>query len=162
MTDNQNDTGGQDNGMSGAGEAGQPGTFTGGSGGQAGNTGAGQSGTGQSGMGQPDTGYGDESGQQRQLDQSGSGQMGSGMGSGDTSRFADQIREHMQVIDADGNEVGIVDSCEDGQIKLTRESSENGHHRWLEMNEVESIDGDQVRLRADGNSEGTAGFGQGV
>lgn len=152
MTDNQDDTGRQGSGM------GQPGTFTGGSGGQAGNTGAGSS-----GMDQTGSGYGDEGGQQRQFDQGSGGQMGSGMGGGDTSRFADQIREHMQVVDADGNELGMVDSCEGGRIKLTRKDSSDGQHHWLEMNQVEAVDGDQVRLRAGGgSSESDPGFGQGV
>lgn len=135
---------------------GQPGTFTGGSGGQAGNSGAGRS-----DMDQAGNGFG-ASGQQRQYDQGG-GQMGGDSGGrGDDSRFAEQIREHMQVIDADGNDVGKVDSCEDGQIKLTREGSPDGEHRYLQMNEVEAVEGETVRLRSGGNSSSDAGFGQGV
>jgi hypothetical protein len=101
-----------------------------------------------------------ESGQQRQFEQR-SEQMGGG-GQGDDSRFADQIREHMQVIDADGNEVGMVDACEGGRIKLTRADSPDGEHRYLQLSEVESVEGDQVRLRSGGNSSSDAGFGQGV
>lgn len=157
MTQNQdgnNSQNQQDQQMEDTGSGrGQPGTFTGGSGGQAGNSGAGRS-----DMGQPGSGAG-TSRQQSQFEQRG-GQMGGS--SGDDSRFAEQIREHMQVIDADGNDVGMVDSCEDGQIKLTREGSPDGEHRYLQMNEVEAVEGDTVRLRSTGNSESNAGFGQGV
>ena len=160
MTQNQdgnNSQNQQDQQMEDTGSGrGQPGTFTGGSGGQAGNSGAGRS-----DMGQPGSGAG-ASGQQRQYDQGGGQMGGSGGSSGDDSRFAEQIREHMQVIDADGNDVGMVDSCEGGQIKLTREGSPDGEHRYLQMNEVEAVEGDTVRLRSTGNSESNAGFGQGV
>lgn len=135
---------------------------------QAGQSGMGQSGMGQSGLGQSgmgQSGQGDwpeqqaggayaESGQQRQFDQT-SGQMGGG-------NFGDQIREHMRIVDADGNEVGTVDSCDGGQIKLTRRDSADGQHHYLGMEQVESVDGETVRLRADGNSLNDSGFGQGV
>ena len=159
MTQNQDGNNSQNQGQqmedTGSGQ-GQPGTFTGGSGGQAGNSGAGRS-----DMGQPGSGFG-SGGQQRQYDQGGGQMGGSGGSSGDDSRFAEQIRERMQVIDADGNAVGMVDSCEGGQIKLTREGSPDGEHRYLQMNEVEAVEGDTVRLRSTGNSESNAGFGQGV
>lgn len=161
MTQNQdgnNSQNQQDQQMEDTGSGqGQPGTFTGGSGGQAGNSGAGRS-----DMGQPDSGGSTEIGQERQFEQSGGQMGGAGSGQGDDSRFAEQIREHMQVIDADGNDVGMVDSCEDGQIKLTREGSPDGEHRYLQMNEVEAVEGETVRLRSGGNSSSDAGFGQGV
>ena len=69
------------------------------------------------------------------------------------SRF-DEIREHMQVIDAEGTPVGRVDGVEGDRIKLTRESSSagigshEGHHHFLPRGLVAEIEGDKVRLSA--------------
>ena len=67
------------------------------------------------------------------------------------SRF-DEIREHMQVIDAEGAPVGVVDSLEGDRIKLTRESSgmgsHEGHHHFIPRGLVAEIEGDTVRLSA--------------
>jgi hypothetical protein len=69
------------------------------------------------------------------------------------SRF-DEIREHMQVIDAEGTPVGKVDRIEGDRIKLTRESSSaglgshEGHHHFLPRGLVADVEGDTVRLSA--------------
>ena len=67
------------------------------------------------------------------------------------SRF-DEIREHMQVIDAEGAPIGKVDSLEGDRIKLTRESSgmgsHEGHHHFIPRGLVADIEGDTVRLTA--------------
>ena len=67
------------------------------------------------------------------------------------SRF-DEIREHMQVIDAEGVPVGKVDKLEGERIKLTRESSgmgsHEGHHHFIPRGLVADIEGDTVRLSA--------------
>jgi hypothetical protein len=64
----------------------------------------------------------------------------------------DEIREHMQLIDAEGTPVGTVDSVEGDRIKLTRESSgmgsHEGHHHFLPRGLVADIEGDTVRLSA--------------
>jgi hypothetical protein len=39
------------------------------------------------------------------------------------------IREHADVIGADGVHIGTVDRVEGGRFKLTKDSGE-GHHRW--------------------------------
>jgi len=67
------------------------------------------------------------------------------------SRF-DEIREHMQVIDAEGAPIGKVDSLEGDRIKLTRDSSgmgsHEGHHHFIPRGLVADIEGDTVRLSA--------------
>ena len=67
------------------------------------------------------------------------------------SRF-DEIREHMQVIDAEGAPIGKVDGLEGDRIKLTRDSSgmgsHEGHHHFIPRGLVADIEGDTVRLSA--------------
>ncbi|QIK95131.1 DUF2171 domain-containing protein [Sphingomonas sp. HDW15A] len=61
------------------------------------------------------------------------------------------IREHMEVIGADGVRVGTVDKVEDGRIKLTKDSStpsHQGHHHFIAGGLVADVEGDQVRLSA--------------
>ena len=66
-----------------------------------------------------------------------------------------RIREHMQVIGADGSNVGIVDRVEGNRIKLTRASSgdgaHSGHHHFIPVSLVADIEGDKVRLSAKGD-----------
>ena len=63
-----------------------------------------------------------------------------------------QIREHMEVIGADGVHVGTVDKVEGNRIKLTKkdsgEGSHEGHHHFISRGLVATIEGDQVRLSA--------------
>ncbi len=63
------------------------------------------------------------------------------------------IREHMEVIGADGVHVGIVDRVEGGRIKLTRAEAPGGshenHHHYVPGVLVAAIEGDKVRLSAD-------------
>jgi len=62
------------------------------------------------------------------------------------------IREHMEVIGADGVHVGTVDKVEGNRIKLTKDDSgeggHEGHHHFLDMGLVAEVEGDQVRLSA--------------
>jgi hypothetical protein len=64
------------------------------------------------------------------------------------------IKEHMEVIGADGVHVGTVDKVEGNRIKLTKkdsgEGSHKGHHHFIEGNLVAEIEGDKVRLSAKG------------
>jgi hypothetical protein len=64
----------------------------------------------------------------------------------------DGIREHMEVIGADGVHVGTVDHVDGGRIKLTRKDSgggsHEGHHHYISTGLVAGIEGDQVRLSA--------------
>jgi hypothetical protein len=63
-----------------------------------------------------------------------------------------QIREHMEVIGADGVHVGTVDRVDGDRIKLTRkdsgEGSHKGHHHTVPLALVADIEGDKVRLSA--------------
>lgn len=71
-----------------------------------------------------------------------------------------QIREHMEVIGADGVHVGTVDGVEGDRIKLTKKGSgvqiegaegqHAGHHHYISTGLVADIEGDQVRLSATG------------
>ena len=66
------------------------------------------------------------------------------------------IREHMDVIGADGVHVGTVDRVEGGRIKLTKadagEGGHEGHHHYVPGILVAAIDGDIVRLSADASN----------
>jgi hypothetical protein len=63
-----------------------------------------------------------------------------------------EIKEHMEVIGADGVHVGIVDRVESDRIKLTRkdsgEGSHQGHHHFIDRGLVADIEGNKVRLSA--------------
>ncbi len=66
-----------------------------------------------------------------------------------------QIKEHMEVIGADGVHIGTVDRVEGGRIKLTKADSggggHQGHHHFIDMGLVADIEGDKVRLSANGD-----------
>ena len=68
---------------------------------------------------------------------------------------ASRIREHMTVIGADGARVGTVDRVEGQRIKLTRQDSgegrHRGHHHFVSLALVADIEGDKVRLSANGS-----------
>lgn len=69
-----------------------------------------------------------------------------------------QIREHMEVIGADGVHVGTVDKMDGDRIKLTRKDSgaeiegaqgqHAGHHHYISAGLIAGVEGDQVRLSA--------------
>ncbi len=65
------------------------------------------------------------------------------------------IKEHMEVIGADGVHVGTVDRVEGGRIKLTKkdsgEGSHEGHHHFISTGLVADVEGDKVRLSANGD-----------
>lgn len=67
----------------------------------------------------------------------------------------DSIREHMEVIGADGVHVGTVDKVEAGRIKLTKadsgQGSHEGHHHYISLGLVAGVEGDKVRLSANGD-----------
>jgi hypothetical protein len=66
-----------------------------------------------------------------------------------------KIKEHMEVIGADGAHVGTVDRVEGKRIKLTKadsgQGSHKGHHHFIELGLVADIEGDKVRLSANGD-----------
>ena len=58
------------------------------------------------------------------------------------------IKEHMNVIGADGVHVGTVDHLDGERIKLTKGDSGDGRHHYLPAGLVAAIEGDTVRLSA--------------
>jgi hypothetical protein len=64
----------------------------------------------------------------------------------------DAIREDMEVIGADGVHIGTVDRVEDGRIKLVKadsgQGSHEGHHHYLPLGLVATVEGKRVRLSA--------------
>jgi hypothetical protein len=63
-----------------------------------------------------------------------------------------RIKEHMEVIGADGVHVGTVDRVENNRIKLTKadsgEGSHKGHHHYIDIGLVAGVEGQKVRLSA--------------
>jgi hypothetical protein len=68
----------------------------------------------------------------------------------DTSR----ISEHMEIVGADGAHVGTVDRVEGNRIKLTKkdsgEGSHEGHHHFIPLSLVADVEGQTIRLSANG------------
>ena len=62
------------------------------------------------------------------------------------------IREHMEIIGADGVRVGTVDKVEGDRINLTKEAagegSHEGNHHFIARGLVAEVEGDKVRLSA--------------
>ena len=90
--------------------------------------------------------------QQQQFDQTG-GQQSGGSGS---DRFADQIRERMEVVDDAGQHIGTVDHVDGDRIKLARSDSSDGQHHYVSLSQVSGIEGNRLRLRERGDND----FGQ--
>jgi hypothetical protein len=66
----------------------------------------------------------------------------------------ENIREHMEVIGADGVHIGTVDRVEENRIKLIRVDSGIGHeehHHYIPRGLVAEVEGDRVRLTARGD-----------
>ena len=65
---------------------------------------------------------------------------------------ASAIKEHMDVIGADGVHVGTVDHVDGDRIKLTKadsgEGGHKGHHHYISLGLVADVEGDKVRLSA--------------
>jgi hypothetical protein len=56
------------------------------------------------------------------------------------------IREHMEIVDADGTHVGTVDKLEGDRIKLTKKDSGDGQHHFIEKSQVATVEGNKVKL----------------
>ena len=65
---------------------------------------------------------------------------------------ASQIREHMDVMAADGRHVGTVDHMEgDSRIKLTKSDSADGRHHLIPLDWVDHVD-QHVHLSKDADA----------
>jgi hypothetical protein len=62
------------------------------------------------------------------------------------------VKEHMEVIGADGVHIGTVDCVENGKIQLTKadsgEGRHKGHHHFIDLGLVADVEGEKVRLSA--------------
>ena len=70
-----------------------------------------------------------------------------------------EIKEHMEVIGADGVHVGTVDKVEGKRIKLAKadsgEGKHKGHHHFIDLSLVAEIEGQKVRLSANADVAAT-------
>ena len=66
------------------------------------------------------------------------------------------LREHMEVIGADGVHLGTVDKVEGDRIKLIKADSgvagHQGHHHYISTGLVAKVEGDKVRLSANADT----------
>ena len=64
----------------------------------------------------------------------------------------DRVRQHMEVIGADGVHIGTVDRVENGKIRLMKSDSGEGHHKghyhFIDLGLVVDVEGQKVRLSA--------------
>jgi hypothetical protein len=61
----------------------------------------------------------------------------------------ENVREHMEIIGADGVHLGTVDRVDGDRIKMTRADSGVGHeehHHYIPRGLVADVEGDKVRL----------------
>ena len=65
-----------------------------------------------------------------------------------------QIKEHMEIIGADGVKVGTVDKVEGDRIKMLKQDSgsHSGHHHYVSGGLVATVEGDKIRLSANADA----------
>jgi hypothetical protein len=56
------------------------------------------------------------------------------------------ICEHMEVVDANGQHVGIVDKVDGGRIKLTKKDALDPQHLFLDKSQIAAVEGNKVKL----------------
>jgi hypothetical protein len=70
-----------------------------------------------------------------------------------------EIKEHMEIIGADGVHVGTVDKVEGKRIKLTKadsgEGKHKGHHHFIDLSLVAEVEGQKIRLSANADVAAT-------
>ena len=57
-----------------------------------------------------------------------------------------EICEHMEVVDADGQHVGIVYKVEGNRIELTKKDALDPQHLFVDKSQVAGIEGNKVVL----------------
>ena len=64
----------------------------------------------------------------------------------------DRVKQHMELIGADGVHIGTVDRVENGKIRLMKSDSGEGHHKghyhFIDLGLVADVEGQKVRLSA--------------
>lgn len=65
-----------------------------------------------------------------------------------------QIKEHMDIVGADGVHIGTVDRVEGDRIKMTKadSGSHGDHHHYLSAGLVAAVEDNRVRLSALGSA----------
>jgi len=65
-----------------------------------------------------------------------------------------QIKEHMEIIGADGVHIGTVDRVEGDRVKMVKadSGSHDDHHHYFSAGLVADIEGNRVRLSAAGQA----------
>jgi hypothetical protein len=56
------------------------------------------------------------------------------------------ICEHMEVVDADGQHVGIVDKVDGDRIRLTKKDALDPQHLFVDKSQVAGVEGNKVKL----------------
>ena len=66
----------------------------------------------------------------------------------------DKVREHMEIIGADGVHIGTVDKVDGDRIKMTKadSGSHSDHHHYLSGGLIAAVEGDKVRLSVAGSA----------
>lgn len=64
------------------------------------------------------------------------------------------VKEHMNIVGADGVHIGTVDHVEGNRIKMTKadSGSHGSHHHYLSGGLVAAVNGNEVRLSAAGDA----------
>ena len=64
------------------------------------------------------------------------------------------VREHMEVIGADGVHLGTVDRVEGDRIKLIKadSGSHQDHHHFISRGLIAAVEGDKIRLSANADA----------
>lgn len=65
-----------------------------------------------------------------------------------------QIREHMEIVGADGVHVDTVDKVEGSRIKMTKpdSGSHRGHHHYVSAGLIAAVEGNRIRLSANADA----------
>lgn len=65
-----------------------------------------------------------------------------------------KVKEHMEIIGADGVHIGTVDRVEGNRIKMTKpdSGSHSDHHHYISGGLIAEVEGDRVRLSAAGDA----------
>lgn len=65
-----------------------------------------------------------------------------------------KVKEHMEIIGADGVHIGTVDHVDGNRIKMTKadSGSHSGHHHYISGGLVATVEGNKVRLSAAGDA----------